>query len=222
MKKLLIFSFIFAMVMLWGCEKESTITPYEPITGSAGKFSVMSNSTEEEQYIAIYSIDGELLPYEDKEFIPLNPGIEHFLTFIVDGIIEGYVTFDTDNHKNAYLNKLDATIKMVTKGNYKGSIMKIEKDLKKKSEEWITGSYPEIVVSLLDIQVYLLENSDVEFNVESSLSWTTYEMYSYVQGPNNPDIFACHCVSSGGGDASQGGCLLYQCAGIHYQYPERM
>jgi hypothetical protein len=217
MKRIFLILVVITFISLVGCEKE-TQTPFEPATGQAGEFSIASNSNEEVQYIAIYSVDGELQPYDEKEFIPLNPGREHFLTFIQEGIIDGDVTFDTDNYKNAYLNKLDAAIKMVVKGNYNGAIHKIENDLKKKAEEWITGSYPEAVVSFLDIQVYLLENPDVEFDIESALTWTT--LSSLVPGPKNPDVSVCVGVGPvSGGASSSGEYSLYLCFGLYYRQP---
>lgn len=104
--------------------------------------------------------DGGTIEIENGETYyhqwPNNPGKVLLLEWLLEAINSEYVEFDSEGHKNAFINKINALIGTSYSGNWEGAYHKIETDLKNHANSWIsTTSDKEIAIDLLDITSHM-------------------------------------------------------------------
>ena len=178
MKKLLTLALVLIMgiVILSGCDNFNN--PVVPQSTDDNVMKCQSNSFSNNHFY-IYEEDGigYLIPNEIYQeevdfstYIKVNPQFKHYLLDIRDLVENGNIEFYNPEVSVAYLNKINVLIEMCDNSNLKAAENKLENDLIKYSNLWISNEEQKEGLNILfDLTLWMIQNPDEELYVQLSI-----------------------------------------------------
>ena len=206
MKKVLTLALVLIMglVIFSGCDNINS--PVEP-ENSEENFNLTSSSCEEG-----YNNNSKFFVYEENgngyvvpvgvfpedidftEYVKVNPQYKHYLLDIQNWVENGNIEFYNPKVSIAYLNKINVLIEMCDNGNLKAAENKLENDLRKYSNLWISNEDQKMSLNILfDLTLWMIQNPDSDLIVppETLAVNVTNELQTRVE---NGLLYQRNCV----------------------------
>ena len=155
------------LVTLSGCDYAVNPVEQNTVTEDGEMLNASSITYNEYSYINIIEIDENTMNQAEdiNDFIPINPGPEHFIINMVYWLQTENIDIKK-NMKTPLINKLNVIINMVEQENYDGAFDKLVDDIIPFSGEIINDiEAKRVFISLYEVSMIMIENPDVPFEI---------------------------------------------------------
>ena len=156
---------LLAIGIFYGCSKSADMQT--PPSGGMYTANAVSEESENIFYISLFA-NGERIG--DGNYVQLNPGLEHYIEFIIEGIETDYVTFQSEQQESVYLKQLYVVSMLIQKGAYQGATKMIENVLLKFAKN-IDEPLNAFVELELAITLQILEDPTAGYYFDETITW---------------------------------------------------
>ncbi len=187
---------IVSLVLFVGCSEtipENVMGPETDYVVKVVSGEVSSSNYKYEALISNYTTINPRLFNMEKDYL---------IKLVYSALMEGRLTLNNPNIKNALISKLEGVIGLVAAGNNIPAIQKIEKDILPFTKKWVLDAHQKSTVLALEATLFVLKNGcpEVLINVDYFEEVTEITGYAWLQSlygerscmlqvEGNPDVF---------------------------------